>query len=124
MPRTKKYEDETNNMIHKVEQAIVNWMKSGGHDYPSIHVNPEFYYADDGRPSRYLTLHFGHGSEIRISVERQLNKKLPPWTCYSAVFMKGQLKQENQFNAGGFHQIIPELTKNIIGRYEYAFDPL
>jgi len=121
MSKSKKHEYEASDLIHHIEREIVRWFKASGHSYPSIHVNPEFYYADDGRPSRYLTLHFGKGSEIRVSVERQLGKK-SAWICYWAVFMAGKNHDEGQFDAVNSSQIVPELTKKIIARYEYAFD--
>lgn len=119
MNTPRKYEIETSNMIHDVESSIVKWAREELGFYPSIRINPELYYANDGRPSRYLTLYFGRGSEMRISVERQLNKRAK-WICYWAVFTSGRSGAEGQFDATGIAQIAPEITKKIIGRYEYA----
>jgi hypothetical protein len=119
--RPNKYERAANDMIYKVERAIVAWLKKTGHfPGPGIHIQPELYYDNASQPSRFLEMNLGPRSFIRISVQRNIGKH-SPWTCDWTLFTSGQSASEGSFDAKGISQISPEITKKIISRWEYVF---
>jgi len=120
--RPNKYERAANDMIYKIEQAIVEWLKKTGHfPGPGIKIEPDLYYDDDSQPSRFLEIYFGQRASIRIASQRNIGKHAP-WTCYWTFFTNGQSTDEGSFDAAGISHIGPEITKKIIARWEYALD--
>lgn len=120
--RPNRYERAADDMIYKVERAIVEWLKKNGHfPGPSIKIEPDLYYDDSGQPSRFLEMYLGPRSSVRVAAQRNIEKHAP-WTCYWTVFMSGRSADEGSFDARGISQIGPELTNKIIARYEYTLD--
>ncbi len=113
-------------MIYKIERSIVDWLKTTGHfPGPGIVIESQLYYDAQNQPSRFLEVHLGqrigHRVSIRVAAQRNIRKH-SPWTCYWTVFDNGRSTHEGEFDAHGIAQIAPEITKKIIGRWEYAID--
>jgi hypothetical protein len=120
--RPNRYERAASDMIYKVERAIVDWLKKTGHfPGPGIKIEPDLYYDDDSQPLRFLEMYLTPRTSIRVAVQRNIEKH-SPWTCYWTVFANGRMTNEGSFDANGISQIGPELTKKIIGRWEYTLD--